>query len=76
MNDNCFKWDFTTKAKPPFCFLLSLSFTSVDNLIEFLFPTLKAKPAMQESLDLSLSCLKLICCNGFGTLFSSVLFKE
>ena len=55
MNDNCFKWDFTTKAKPPFYFLLSLSFTIVDNLIEVLFPTLKAKPTMEESLDLSLS---------------------
>ena len=54
MNDNCFKWHFTNKAKPPFCFLPLVFCTIIDNLIEVLFPTLNAKSAMDESLDLSL----------------------
>ena len=53
MNNNCFSWHFTAKAKPPFCFLLPVSFTIIDNLNEVLFPTLKVKPTMDESLDLS-----------------------
>ena len=53
MNNKCFSCNFIAKAKPPFYFLLPVSFTIIDNLIKFLFPTLKAKPTMDESLDLS-----------------------
>ena len=76
------KWIVTvlsdTLLKPncPFVFSLPCLVLLSDNLIKVLFPTLKTKLTVNESLDLSLSCRKLICCNRFGRLFPFALFNK